>query len=54
MNKVEDEDPFVPLRPIFGTNPRDRHELRREAQIAEHVTRHREHGGRSGAPGPRP
>jgi AcrR family transcriptional regulator len=48
MNKAEDDDPFVPLRPIFGTNPRDRHELRREAQIAEHVTRHREHGGRPG------
>jgi AcrR family transcriptional regulator len=48
MNKVEDEDPFVPLRPIFGTNPRDRQELRREAQIAEHVTRHRENGGGPG------
>jgi AcrR family transcriptional regulator len=48
MNKGEDDDPFVPLRPILGTNPRDRHEFRREAQIAEHVTRSREHGGRPG------
>jgi AcrR family transcriptional regulator len=48
MNKVEDDDPFVPLRPILGTNPRDRHQLGREAQIAEHVTRHREHRGRPG------
>jgi AcrR family transcriptional regulator len=48
MNKGEDDDPFLPLRPILGTNPRDRHEFRREAQIAEHVTRHREHGGRPG------
>lgn len=48
MKKGEDDDPFVPLRPILGPNPRDRHEFRREAQIAEHVTRHREHGGRPG------
>ena len=48
MNKGEDDDPFVPLRPFFGANPGDRHELRREAQIAGHVTRHREHGGRPG------
>ncbi len=46
---VQDEDDFfVPLRPFFGANPRDRHEVRREGQIAEHVSRRREHGGRPG------
>jgi AcrR family transcriptional regulator len=42
-----EEDLFMPLRPVFGdsiTGRRDRHELRRERQIADHVTRHREHG----------
>jgi AcrR family transcriptional regulator len=48
MKKGEDDDPFVPLRAFLGANPRDRHELRREAQIADHVTRRREHGGRLG------
>lgn len=47
MEKDED-DLFVPLRPFLRANPRDRHELRREEQIAEHVTRRREHGGRPG------
>jgi len=48
MKKGEDDDLWVPLRPFLGANPRDRHEVRREAQIAEHVTRQREHGGRPG------
>jgi len=48
MNKGEDDDLWVPLRPFLGANVRDRHDVRREAQIAEHVTRHREHGGRPG------
>jgi AcrR family transcriptional regulator len=42
------EDLFVPLRPLFGGSPRDRHERRRERQIAEHVSRRREQGGRPG------
>ena len=42
------EDLFVPLRPLFGGSPRDRHERRREQQIAEHVNRRREQGGRLG------
>jgi AcrR family transcriptional regulator len=42
------EDFVVPLRPLFGDSPRDRHERRRERQIAEHVSRRREHGGRLG------
>jgi AcrR family transcriptional regulator len=44
MEKHEDEL-FVPLRPFLRASPRDRHELRREAQIAEHASRRREHGG---------
>ena len=48
MNKGEDDDLWVPLRPFLGANVRDRHDVRREAQIVEHVTRHREHGGRPG------
>jgi AcrR family transcriptional regulator len=44
----EAEDLFVPLRPLFGGSPRDRHERRRERQIAEHVNRRREHGARPG------
>jgi AcrR family transcriptional regulator len=42
------EDLFVPVRPLFRGGPRDRHQLRRERQIAEHVTRHREHGRQPG------
>lgn len=42
------EDLFVPLRPLFGGGPRDRHERRRERQVAGHVSRRREHGGRPG------
>ena len=49
MEKHEDEDElFVPLRPFLRASPRDRHELRREGQIAGHVTGRREHGGRQG------
>ena len=47
MDEDPEEDLFVPLRPLFGDvlrDGRDRHELRRERQIADHVTRHREHG----------
>jgi AcrR family transcriptional regulator len=43
------EDLFVPLRPLFGGgSPRERHDRRRERQIAEHVSRRREHGGHPG------
>ena len=39
------EDLFVALRPLFGGgSPRDRHERRRERQIVEHLSRHRERG----------
>lgn len=38
----------VPMLPFLGANPRDRHELRRQRQIAEHVSRRREHGGGPG------
>jgi AcrR family transcriptional regulator len=49
MEKNQDEDDvFVPLRPFLRASPRDRHELRREGQIVEHVTRRRENGGRPG------
>ncbi len=51
MDEGAEEDPFVPLRPVFGDALRDhgdRHGLRRERQIAEHVTRHREHGRQPG------
>ena len=51
MDEEAEEDIFVPLRPVFGDGLRDhhgRHELRRERQIAEHVTRHREHGRQPG------
>jgi AcrR family transcriptional regulator len=44
----DEDDLFVPLRPFVRTSPRDQHELRREGQIAGHVTRRREHGGRPG------
>ena len=43
------EDLFVPLRPLLGdAGPRERRERRREQQIAEHLSRHREHGRRPG------
>ena len=51
MDEDTEEDLFVPLRPVFGDVLRDRHdrhELRRERQIADHVTRHREHGRQPG------
>jgi AcrR family transcriptional regulator len=48
MEKGEDDYPFVPLLPFLRANPRDRHELRRETQLAEHVARRRERGGRPG------
>ena len=47
MDEDAEEELFVPLRPVYRDSLRDRrgeHELRRERQIAEHVTRHREHG----------
>ena len=43
-----EEDLFVPVRPLFRGGPRDRHEVRRERQIAEHVSRHRDHGRQPG------
>jgi len=51
VDEDAEEDLFVPLRPVFGDvlrDRRDRHELRRERQIADHVTRHREHGRQPG------
>jgi AcrR family transcriptional regulator len=51
VDEDAEEDLFVPLRPVFGgalRDHRDRHELRREQQFAEHVTRHREHGRQPG------
>lgn len=51
MDEEAEQDLFVPLRPVFGDSlrgNRDRHELRRERQLAEHVTRHREHGRQPG------
>jgi AcrR family transcriptional regulator len=51
VDEDAEEDLFLPLRPVFGDSlgdRRDRHELRRERQIAEHVTRHREHGRQPG------
>jgi AcrR family transcriptional regulator len=43
----EDEDTFLPLRPLPGGGAggaRDRRERDRERRITEHVSRHREHG----------
>jgi AcrR family transcriptional regulator len=51
VDEHTEEDLFVPLRLVFGNSPRDqrdRHELRRERQIADHVIRHREHGRQPG------
>lgn len=46
MREGEDEDLFVPLRPLFGGagSARDRRERDRERRITEHVSRHRDHG----------
>jgi AcrR family transcriptional regulator len=41
----DDEDVFVPLRPLLGSGLRDRRERERERGIAERVDRHREHRG---------
>jgi AcrR family transcriptional regulator len=40
---MDEDDPFVPLRPFVGGSLRDRRERERERRIAEHVSRHREH-----------
>jgi len=51
VDEDTEEELFVPLRPVFGDSLRDRrdgHQLRRERQIAEQVTRHREHGRQPG------
>lgn len=40
---MDEEDLFLPLRPFAGGNRPDRRERDRERQIAEHVSRHREH-----------
>lgn len=42
MHENEDEDVFVPLRPLIG-GARESRERDRERRIAEHVSRHREH-----------
>jgi AcrR family transcriptional regulator len=46
VDEDAEEDLFLPLRPLFGRH--DRHERDCERQIAEHVSRHREHGRRPG------
>jgi AcrR family transcriptional regulator len=46
-----DEGPFLPMRLFYaggGDDQRARQERARERQIAEHVSRRREHGGRPG------
>ena len=42
---MDEDDPFVPLRPFVGGNLRDRRERDRERRIAEHVSRRIEHRG---------
>ena len=44
MREDEDEDVFVPLRPLFG-GAREPRERDRERRIADHVSRRREHSG---------
>jgi len=41
VREEEDEDVFLPLRPLFGGSVRDQRERDRERRIAEHVSRHR-------------
>jgi AcrR family transcriptional regulator len=48
MVDEDEEDLFVPLRPLAGGSVRDRRERRRERQIAHHVSRQRDHGARPG------
>src|SRR5215472_11802211 len=45
VHENNDEDVFLPLRPLLGGTPRDRRERERERGIAERVDRHREHWG---------
>lgn len=50
---ADDEGPFLPMRLFYAggmDDPRGRHEQARERQIAEHVSRRREHGAQ---PAPR-
>jgi AcrR family transcriptional regulator len=42
---MDEEDVFLPLRPLPGGNLRDRRERERERQIAAHVSRRRDHRG---------
>src|SRR5215471_14494550 len=42
---MDEEDPFLPLRPLVGGTLRDRRERDRERRIAEHVSRRIEHRG---------
>ena len=42
---MDEEDPFLPLRPLIGGTLRDRRERDRERRIAEHVSRRIEHRG---------
>ena len=44
MRENEDEDVFVPLRPLMG-GARESRERDRERRIADHVSRRREHSG---------
>jgi AcrR family transcriptional regulator len=48
MVDEDEEDLFVPLRPLAGGSVRDRRERRRERQIAHRVSRQRDHGARPG------
>jgi AcrR family transcriptional regulator len=45
VREGDDEDVFLPLRPLFGGGARDQRERDRERRIAEHVSSHREHRG---------
>jgi len=44
---MDEEDLFLPLRPLPGGTLRDRRERDRERRIAEHVGRRREHRGQA-------
>ena len=51
---ADDEGPFLPIRLFYaggGDDRRARQERARERQIAEQVSRRREHGGRPGGAG---
>jgi AcrR family transcriptional regulator len=45
VHENDDDDVFLPVRPLVGVSPHDRRERERERGIAERLDRHREHGG---------